>query len=86
MGIPRHISDTQCGFKIYRGDQARRLYREMSTDGFMFDIEVIRRAEKAGMRIAEFPVRWTSDRDTRYRAIRGTLANLRELVRIRLES
>jgi dolichyl-phosphate beta-glucosyltransferase len=86
MGIPRHISDTQCGFKIYRGEQARRLYGETITDGFMFDIEVIRRATREGMRIAEFPVHWTSDWDTRYRPIRGSFANLGELVRIRFAS
>ena len=84
MGLPRHIRDTQCGFKIYRGDRARRIYSETFTNGFMFDIEVIRRAVKQGMTIAEFPVRWSNDPDTRYRAFRGTLANLMELLRIRV--
>ena len=84
MGLPRHIRDTQCGFKIYRGDRARRIYSETFTNGFMFDIEVIRRAKKRGMKISEFPVRWSNDPDTRYRAFRGTLANLMELFRIRV--
>jgi dolichyl-phosphate beta-glucosyltransferase len=83
MGIPRHIKDTQCGFKVYRGEIARELYGEAITDGFMFDIEVIRRAAKKRYRIAEFPVHWSNDADTRYRPFRGTLRNLRELVRIR---
>ncbi len=61
IGLPRHISDTQCGFKIYRGDQARRLYRETITDGFMFDIEVIRRAVKEGMRIHPDPTSVSRD-------------------------
>jgi dolichyl-phosphate beta-glucosyltransferase len=86
LRIPRHVRDTQCGFKVYRGDVARELFAETITDGFMFDVEVIRRAAKKGRRIAEFPVHWSNDADTRYKPIRGTWRNLRELVRIRLSS
>ena len=65
MHVPRHLSDTQCGFKLYRGDVARLLYAECLTEGFMFDIEIIIRAVNHGFRIAEFPVEWTCDRDSR---------------------
>jgi len=65
MHLPRHLTDTQCGFKLYRGDIARILYSECLTEGFMFDIEVIIRAVNHGLRIEEFPVEWTCDRDSR---------------------
>lgn len=65
MRLPRHLTDTQCGFKLYRGDIARRLYAECLTEGFMFDIEIIIRAVNHGFRIVEFPVEWTCDRDSR---------------------
>lgn len=65
MKIPRQLTDTQCGFKIYRGEVARQLYSECQTDGFMFDIEIILRAIKHGYRILEFPITWTCDRDSR---------------------
>ena len=83
MGIPFYISDTQCGFKIYRRDVASRLYGELFTDGFMFDTEVILRALKAGYRILEFPVLWSNDSDTRYDPIKGTVRNIAELAKIR---
>lgn len=86
MGLPRHLSDTQCGFKLYRGDRARPLYRNVRANGFMFDIEVIRRASESGMKIVEFPVSWSHDPDTRYRPIGGTIANLLELVSMRLRT
>lgn len=86
LGIPRQVKDTQCGFKVYKGEAARQLYGESITDGFMLDIELIRRAAKKGYRIAEFPVQWSNDSDTRYRPIKGTIRNLRELIRIRLNS
>jgi len=84
LGVPRALTDTQCGFKIYRGDVARQLYGECISDGFMFDIEVILRAEKKGYRIAEFPVEWACDRDSRLSVTRTpwpVLAELRTLKR-----
>ncbi len=65
MKIPSEYTDTQCGFKIYQGDLARKLYSECITDGFMFDIEIILRALKQRLRIKEFPVEWTADLDSR---------------------
>jgi dolichyl-phosphate beta-glucosyltransferase len=65
LQIPAQLSDTQCGFKIYKGDVARTLYRQCITDGFMFDVEVILRAGKEGYRIEEFPIEWTCDPDSR---------------------
>ena len=56
LKLPSELTDTQCGFKIYKGDVARLLYKSCITDGFMFDIEIILRAVKSGYRIKEFPV------------------------------
>ena len=63
--LPAHLTDTQCGLKIYRGDIARELFDACETDGFLFDIEIILRAKKKGHRILEFPIEWTTDRDSR---------------------
>jgi len=63
--IPDELSDTQCGFKLYKGDVARKLYSQCITDGFMFDVEIILRAQKKGYRIKEFPIEWTCDLDSR---------------------
>jgi len=79
MRLPTHLTDTQCGFKIYRGESARLLYADCITDGFMFDIEVILRAQQKGLRILEFPVEWTCDRDSRIGFFRNSRSVLREL-------
>jgi glycosyltransferase involved in cell wall biosynthesis len=84
MGIPLYISDTQCGFKLYRREVAQDLFEHAFTDGFMFDAEIIMRALKANHRILEFPVLWSNDADTRYDPIKGTIRNLRELLKIRV--
>jgi len=83
MGIPTYVSDTQCGFKLYRREIAHALFGPAFTDGFMFDTEIILRALRAKYRILEFPVLWSNDADTRYDPIKGTIRNLRELLKIR---
>jgi dolichyl-phosphate beta-glucosyltransferase len=85
MRLPAHLTDTQCGFKLYRGDIARELYGACVTDGFMFDIEIIRRATLRGLRIAEFPVHWRWDHDSRLHPARIAWRVLRELRTIRRE-
>ena len=83
MKIPSEFTDTQCGFKIYKGDVARKLYSQCVTDGFMFDVEIIMRAQKQGYRIKEFPVEWTCDRDSRLSPRRSLRKVISELISIK---
>jgi len=83
MKIPAEITDTQCGFKIYKGDVARQLYGECITDGFAFDIEIIMRAQRESYRIKEFPVEWTCDRDSRLSPARSLWRVFSELITIK---
>ena len=83
MKIPAELTDTQCGFKIYRGDVARRLYQQCITDGFMFDVEIMMRAQRQGYKIKEFPIEWTCDRDSRLSPARSWWRVLSELLTIR---
>ena len=83
MKIPAEFTDTQCGFKIYQGDIARKLYSQCITDGFMFDVEIVMRALKQGYRIKEFPIEWTCDRDSRLSPTQNLWRILRELITIK---
>lgn len=83
MGVPKRISDSQCGFKLYVGDVARELYGESITDGFMFDAEILLRALRKGYRVMEFPVQWYHDRDSRLEPFQTAFRMLIELWRIR---
>ena len=83
MKIPSEFTDTQCGFKIYKGDIARKLYNQCKTNGFVFDIEIIMLAQKEGYRIKEFPIDWTCDPDTRLSPSRSSWQILKDLLQIR---
>jgi dolichyl-phosphate beta-glucosyltransferase len=77
------IWDTQCGFKLFRADVAHPVFAALTTDGFGYDPEVLYRAKKRGVRIAEVPVVWRHSAPTKVMAIRSSLDMFRHVVRIR---
>jgi len=83
VGIPGRLTDTQCGFKVYRGDVARELYGACRSERFMFDIEVLLRALRKGYRVVEFPVQWRCDVDTRLHPAHDGADAFSELRRIK---
>jgi dolichyl-phosphate beta-glucosyltransferase len=76
--------DTQCGFKLFRGDLARELFGALRTDGFGFDVEVLYRARQRRLIIAEVPVRWQHSAPTRVATFRSSLDMLKDVLRLRL--
>jgi dolichyl-phosphate beta-glucosyltransferase len=78
------VKDTQCGFKMYTQQAAKRLHQAQTLMGFSFDLEVLYLASKLGYKIAEVPVAWRdapgSKVDTRKEAQRF----LRDLLKIKL--
>lgn len=79
VGLP--FRDTQCGFKCFRAPAAA-LFMDVATDGWAFDVEILARVRRAGLRIIELPVRWRHDATTTVRA--GALFGImRDLWRIR---
>jgi dolichyl-phosphate beta-glucosyltransferase len=75
--------DTQCGFKAFRREAAMDLFSRLQTTGFGFDVEVLVLCRELGCRVAEVPVVWSDSPPSRVRFIRGSLAMLRDLLRIR---
>ena len=77
------IHDSQCGFKLFRGAVAKDVFARARSEGFGFDVEVLAIAKHLGYRIAEVPVRWRNDDDSRLSLARGALAFVDPL-RVRL--
>jgi dolichyl-phosphate beta-glucosyltransferase len=77
------IRDTQCGFKLFRGDVARRLFARARIDRFAYDMEILFLAREEGIAIAEVPVLWFNSPDSRVSLLRDAPATLRDLLRIR---
>jgi dolichyl-phosphate beta-glucosyltransferase len=77
------VWDSQCGFKLFKGDLARTVFGELQTDGFAYDVEVLWRARRGGHRIAEVPVVWRHKEDSRVSPFRHSFEILRDVVAMR---
>lgn len=79
----KDFPDTQCGFKFFRRAIAKDLFARQRIDGYMFDVEVLHLAQQGGCRIAQVPVRWRDDGDSRLDVVAGNFRNLLDVLQIR---
>jgi glycosyltransferase involved in cell wall biosynthesis len=83
LTVGLEISDTQCGFKLFRGDVAQAVFSRQQLERFGFDAEVLYIAQKRGWQIAEVPVRWNHVDGSKVGMFNGLQA-FAELAEIRL--
>lgn len=67
--INTDIKDTQNGFKLLSKTAAEKIFNDLQTKGWSFDIEIIMLANKMGYKIKELPIIWSNDKRSRMRFI-----------------
>jgi dolichyl-phosphate beta-glucosyltransferase len=77
------VRDSQCGFKLFHAEAARKSFSLGRLPGFSFDVEVLYIARRLGYCIAEVPVRWYNSPASRVHPIFDSARMLRDLLRIR---
>ncbi|MFF4497629.1 dolichyl-phosphate beta-glucosyltransferase [Streptomyces sp. NPDC001546] len=77
----RGIRDTQCGFKLFDGDQARAAFGAARLDGWAIDVEILQYYHRKGWPVAEVPVRWAHQDGSKVR-MPDYLRTLGELMRL----
>lgn len=91
------ISDTQCGFKAFRQDAARKIFgrlqlygKSRNATGSMvtagFDVEVLFLAKKLGFRTKEVPVEWHYVETRRVNPIKDSWQGLMDILKIRMNA
>lgn len=73
------VRDTQCGFKLLPRREARSLLAEQRCPGFAFDVELLMRADLAGLSIAEVPVHYLHDSRSSVRVGSASVQMLRDV-------
>jgi dolichyl-phosphate beta-glucosyltransferase len=82
LGV-RGLRDTQCGFKLLRGEVGRELFAEMEIDGFAYDVEMVWLARQHGYRVVEVGVVWVNSAASKVDPIRSSLAMFRDVIALR---
>lgn len=84
------VRDTQCGFKMFRGEAARAIFGRLRRYGpdapivqgpmvTAFDVEVLFLARKLGLKVAEVPVQWRHEPGSKVRPVLDALRMGRDI-------
>jgi dolichyl-phosphate beta-glucosyltransferase len=85
MVISGGITDTQCGLKGFSAASAQFIFSKTRIDGFGFDVEVLRIAQKHALSIIKIPVEMINNRmDSRVQLIKDSLLMLWNLILIKI--
>ena len=79
------FSDAQCGFKAISRRAADNLLPLIKDNAWFFDTELLLLAEKNRYPIADFPVAWEEDPDTRVKIISTAWEDIKGLARLRFK-
>lgn len=78
------IWDTQCGFKGFTAEAAQAIFSRSRITWWTFDVEALVIAKRHGFRVAQIPVHWVNNQDSKVRVnVRGMIRALAEVVTIR---
>ena len=78
----RGFKDTQCGFKLFKTDIAKKIVRLQTFERFSFDVELLFIAKKLGYKIKEAPVVWIDKEGSKVSPIKDSTKMLIDLFKI----
>jgi dolichyl-phosphate beta-glucosyltransferase len=73
------VRDTQNGFKLFPTETVKRYAARQTSPGFAFDVELLMRAQRDGLRIAEVPILYLHDARSSVRVVSASPQMLREV-------
>jgi dolichyl-phosphate beta-glucosyltransferase len=77
------VHDFTCGFKGFTRAATQRVFTRSTLDRWAFDAEVVVIVAEQGLRLAQVPVRWRHEDDTKVRIAGAVVRSLADLVRVR---
>lgn len=77
------FDDTQCGFKLFTGESARKLFKEARVNRFAYDVEILALAKKYGYRIREVPIVWVNSPQSKVNPLTDSVQMFFDLLKIR---
>lgn len=76
------ILDTQCGFKLFRDIAAEGVFNRLQLPSMAFDVEALYLTRLLGYRIAEIPVTWQHNDDSRVKLFSDSFSMARDVISI----
>ncbi len=77
------VRDHQCGFKAVSREVIRHVVPQIRDQTWFFDTELLVLSGKQGYRLAEVPVRWLEDQDSRVKIVKTAWDDVMGILRVR---
>lgn len=77
-----NISDTQCGFKCFKGDIAEVLFKQQTVYGWAFDVEILSIAKFKKYEIVEIPITWIYSESSKINIVKDSIEMFTQVIRI----
>jgi len=78
------LTDHQCGFKAFRKDLVLPIINDVKERGWFWDTELLVRAQRKGLKIAEIPIEWKETPGSRFNLLPDAFRMACALARFRL--
>ncbi len=73
------VTDQTCGFKGFKREAAREIFKRQRAADWAFDAEILHIADRLGMQIHQEPVRWRDDANSRVKVAGACVKSLKSL-------
>jgi glycosyltransferase involved in cell wall biosynthesis len=83
LAMGNRFSDAQCGFKALSRKAVERLVPLVQDQSWFFDTELLIMAERMGFRIADLPIIWIEDDDSRVKIVSTAWDDIKGVARLR---
>jgi hypothetical protein len=83
MCLGVHFSDAQTGFKALTREVVEKVLPLVKDDHWFLDTELLVLAERLGYRIADIPIEWVEDDDSRVKIVSTVWEDLKGTYRLR---
>ncbi len=80
-----NLSDTQCGFKVFHQNYAKKIFKQMSSNRFSFDIELTILLKKENIKIKELPINWVHKHGSKLNIYKDVLKMFIDLIKIKIK-
>lgn len=76
-------ADTQCGFKLFRSESAKKIFSQQKIFRYAFDIECLVLAKKYHYDVVEVGVEWFDQEGSKFSGLRDGLHTVYDFIRIK---
>tara|TARA_A100000164_G_C21916215_1_gene778374 strand:+ start:88 stop:813 length:726 start_codon:yes stop_codon:yes gene_type:complete len=80
-----NLKDTQCGFKVFNKHYSKKVFKDIKSYRFAFDVELTLLLKKNNVKIIELPLKWTHKEGSKLNLFRDMPLMLLDLIIIKFK-